>query len=532
MSDVCLFVEGTYPYVSGGVASWTHELVSRLSNLTFSIVYIGSRSDEPLFAKYKLPSNVNGIYDYFLFDEFHEGGGQSSFPDKELRPKAYDAFVNLHSILHSQTGDGVYAKMISMKSDDIKKFIRSIEVLFPMDQISRPLFKSLSSRGVWKVILNEYEKLGFQIPFIDFFYTWRAAHIPIFRILSARYPKARVYHSLCTGYAGLAASQASISHRVPLILTEHGIYSHERAVEISDANWLTQPSEKISTDDASDQFKRWWIDLFRNMSRITYALSSEIITLYEGNRQRELFDGADSAKTKIIVNGISGKFSRLRVSREKWKHTDYGKKNFTVGFFGRVVSIKDIKTLIKSMRVLKDNAVNVKCFIVGPTTDEIKYVSECQELVRFLELQDIIEFKNEMKATEFYPMIDCLVLTSISEAQPLVVLEANAAGVPVVSTHVGSCPELLQGRNEEDRLLGPSGIITPIGDPDFFADSLIRIMSEPGLWEKMSEAGMKRVSAYYNETAIWSQYRLIYREYLSGLQSGVSSKVGGSKWLE
>ena len=56
---------------------------------------------------------------------------------------------------------------------------------------------------------------------------------------------------------------------------------------------------------------------------------------------------------------------------------------------------------------------------------------------------------------EYYRKIDLLVLTSISEAQPLVILEANCAGIPVVASDVGSCRELIEGRTHNDRLIGP-----------------------------------------------------------------------------
>ena len=48
-----------------------------------------------------------------------------------------------------------------------------------------------------------------------------------------------------------------------------------------------------------------------------------------------------------------------------------------------------------------------------------------------------------MDVKQIYPRIDVLVLTSISEGLPLVILEAAAAGVPLVSTDVGACRELL-----------------------------------------------------------------------------------------
>ena len=61
--------------------------------------------------------------------------------------------------------------------------------------------------------------------------------------------------------------------------------------------------------------------------------------------------------------------------------------------------------------------------------------------------------------------LDVVVLTSLSEGQPLVILEAYAAGLPVVATYVGACRELIEGGDEADRALGPSGIVTRVANP-------------------------------------------------------------------
>ena len=56
-------------------------------------------------------------------------------------------------------------------------------------------------------------------------------------------------------------------------------------------------------------------------------------------------------------------------------------------------------------------------------------------------------------------VIAALALTSISEAQPLVILEAGAAGVPTVATDVGACREMIEGPQSEVPPLGPGGAI-------------------------------------------------------------------------
>ncbi len=129
--------------------------------------------------------------------------------------------------------------------------------------------------------------------------------------------------------------------------------------------------------------------------------------------------------------------------------------------------------------------------------------------------------------TEYYSRIDLLVLTSISEAQPLVILEAGCAGIPTVASDVGSCRELLEGRTKEDRDLGPSGIVTRVSDPTKTAEAIVAILSNDERRLTMARAAWQRVEAYYNETDLNRDYLGLYREYCDAadVQATVAEKV-------
>src|ERR1700730_2573734 len=68
VTDICLLVEGAYPYVTGGVSNWLHELVRNLPNLTFAVVHIGARPDAERKMLYQMPSNVLEFHEIFLHD--------------------------------------------------------------------------------------------------------------------------------------------------------------------------------------------------------------------------------------------------------------------------------------------------------------------------------------------------------------------------------------------------------------------------------------------------------------------------------
>ena len=83
------------------------------------------------------------------------------------------------------------------------------------------------------------------------------------------------------------------------------------------------------------------------------------------------------------------------------------------------------------------------------------------------------------------------------ENQPLVILEASCAGIPVVATDVGACKEMLLGRTGADQALGPSGIITPVASPEITGKSLVRLAQDSALGTAMGRSGIARVERFY-----------------------------------
>ena len=105
----------------------------------------------------------------------------------------------------------------------------------------------LNSQAAWELCLRSYERLCPHVSFLDYFWTWRTLLLGVCSVLLAPMVPARVYHPLCTGYAGLYAARAHIETGRPVLLTEHGIYTNERRIEIAMADWLEErPAAEMS----------------------------------------------------------------------------------------------------------------------------------------------------------------------------------------------------------------------------------------------------------------------------------------------
>ena len=139
-------------------------------------------------------------------------------------------------------------------------------------------------------------------------------------------------------------------------------------------------------------------------------------------------------------------------------------RRMRVGFVGRVVPIKDLVTFVRACDVAL-GSVDLDVRVIGPMEEDPGYAARCRQLVSRLGRSSSIQFVGPMPPARIYGDLDLVVLTSFSEGQPLVILEAYAWGVPVVATDVGACREMIEGRSDEDRRIGPSGIVTRVAAP-------------------------------------------------------------------
>ena len=491
LADVCLILEGTYPFVTGGVSSWTHQLITNLPEIRFHL-YCLIAEREPGPWRFPRPDNVVGVTTLSLGGaaEVLEGEGRMLESEEEK------ALIGMLRSFHTSLLGGH------------PEAFRTLFERFRQTGFSPELFRTLSAgRQAWSLIGEFYQSQFAHESFIDFFWMWRTTHLPLFALLSAPLPQARLYHSLASGYAGMLGVMGKLAYDRPFVLTEHGLYTRERKIEIALAQWIGKNQEDEATvRPIRETVKGFWMRIFEQLGRIVYHYSDTIVTLFEGNRSLQIRDGADPERTRVIPNGIA---IGERTVRAPVPRDPDGER--VVGFIGRVVPIKDVKTFIQACRLVVDQYPRVRILVMGPLDQDPEYARECQNLVELLEISDKVTFMGSVRVDDYLPSLDLLVLTSLSEAQPLVIMEGAVYEVPTVATRVGACDELINGRLREDRLLGPGGIVTSVGNPEETALAIIRILRDEDLRRRMGRAARIRMERFYREEAVFAAYREIYR---------------------
>ncbi|MEE3388950.1 MULTISPECIES: GT4 family glycosyltransferase PelF [unclassified Alcanivorax] len=494
-ADICLLLEGTFPYVSGGVSSWVNQIIRGFPEYTFACCFVGSRPEDYGDMKYTLPDNVVHLEVHYLHD-FQRGAEKKP---KKGDAEAFERLRRLHELMrtgrHSREREALLGEALDGLGDGCC--------------YSEDAF--LHSRASWDFISDAYRKYSRDPSFVDYFWTVRIMHSPLWVLndIASNLIPARMYHTISTGYAGFLGAMLKRRTGKPLLLSEHGIYTKERKIDLFQSEWISDNRGLVEKNNAEmAYFREKWVNFFTELGRECYQSSDRIVALYERNRQRQVEDGAPAERTLNIPNGIDlPRMEKVRAARgEGIPHT--------ACLIGRVVPIKDVKTFLRAMRTLVNEIPDAKGWIAGPEDEDKDYAAECRALVSSLGLEKNVEFLGFQKIDELLPKVGVIVLSSISEALPLVLLEGFAAGVPAVSTDVGSCRQLIEGLDEEDRAFGKAGSVVGIADPEALGKAVAHLLKNPDTWHQAQQAGIRRVENLYTQQQMFASYRALYQGLL------------------
>jgi len=179
-----------------------------------------------------------------------------------------------------------------------------------------------------------------------------------------------------------------------------------------------------------------------------------------------------------------------------------------VGFVGQIVPRKGVTTLIRAMSAIATAVPEALLVIVGcPPPDETAYDNECRRLVAELGLGDRVRFMGYRRdVPAFMRTFDVFALPTRSEPFGKVVIEAMAAGCPVVATRVGGIPEIVTNPD-----LGT--LIAP-DDPTALADAVIAYLTQPGRRADVARNGVASVRARFGMAAMLNNLQALYDDVL------------------
>ena len=224
-ADIALLLEGTFPYVSGGVSSWVNQMIRAYPDYRFAIVFLGSRRDDYTTFKYELPANVVHFEEHFLYDDI------TSTERPPPRQGNEEAF-RLASQLHEKFVPGC------PRHEALDAFKEVAHAMLPGGKLNLDDF--LHSERSWEIICDRYRRFCTDPSFVDYFWTVRIMHTPLWMLanVAQNLIPVRALHAVSTGYAGFLGALLHQTRGTPLILSEHGIYTKERKIDLFKSEWI------------------------------------------------------------------------------------------------------------------------------------------------------------------------------------------------------------------------------------------------------------------------------------------------------
>lgn len=274
-------------------------------------------------------------------------------------------------------------------------------------------------------------------------------------------------------------------HKIDVVHTHSGCW-HKAAI----AGFWGGVKNIIYTDHGRlypDNWKLIFLDKLYSPITTHILCVSEALSEYMVNEV-----GVPKSKVKCIINGIDeNRFALIRQHQKK--HANH------IGIIARLAAVKDISNLIYAIKLLRDRGSDALLTIAGDGPEREKL----ERLTDSLGIADSVNFLGFRRDIDnVLTKIDLFVLCSLSEGTSLTLLEAMAAGKPVVVTNVGGNPAIVKD--------GVNGFLVSPGDPSALADALHRLIGDRDLREQMSAANIHIIQKHYSLKKMVSAYETLY----------------------
>lgn len=485
---VMMITEGTYPYHWGGVSTWCHLLLNDLPNVDFTLISLVS--DPVAKLQFKLPASVVEFRSIPMWGvrEILETRPALRGTDLWMRKwRTADRTVEYEFI------PVFWAFLKELFADQgnpyhLATLVHSMHRFF----LDYDFDKAMRSQLVWDCFVDvaqtrfppsaaEHGYAGERFTLTDLSTCFHWLYHWLFP-LAAPLPKVDVVHAAMAGVCTLVATAVKLEHGAAFMLTEHGIYLRER--------YLAE-----AATSASLFCKLFSLGFARRMTELSYALADQIAPCCDFNQRWELRNGATPGQLKTIYYGVD---SVVFTPEAK----PAGEPPVVV-WVGRIDPLKDLFTLIRSAAVVHAARPEIEFRLFGsaPPGNEA-YYEKCLELRRDLGLEQTVTFAGfRSNPAGAFNQGDVVVLSSVSEAFPFVILEAMLCEKPVVATAVGGVPEQIKG----------CGIVVEPRNYQAMAEAILTLINDPELSRALGVAARKKAEQEYSVRQSAQAHEAAYR---------------------
>lgn len=219
--------------------------------------------------------------------------------------------------------------------------------------------------------------------------------------------------------------------------------------------------------------------------RVIFRFASVIVVKAECMKVPLIRSGCPRHKLVTVTNGVD--LERFGLARSYSREPVGVDKTATILYVGRLESVKGISTLLKAYAQIYREFTDSRLLLVGDGND----ARRLREVVADMHLGAAVHFcgwVHQSEVPKYFQAADIFVLPSLFEGCPNVLLEAMAAGLPIVASAVGGVPELVRD--------GTEGFLVLPGDVETLADRLKSLLTDEGLRKEMSNNSRKRATEF------------------------------------
>ena len=247
-----------------------------------------------------------------------------------------------------------------------------------------------------------------------------------------------------------------------------------------------------------------WLD------NMTTHLTDEIVAISEDTRRSLIRQGISSRKVRVIRNGIRVDIDANGKNVE-WARAALGIKGvgLVVGTVARLCPVKGQREFILAAGQVRNKFPDATFMIVGEDLEfDGNYRAELERLSERLGLDGYVQFVGFRRdASRLMHAFDLFVLPSWIEGLPVTILEAMAAGKPVIATPVGGVAELVVD--------GETGLLVPPRDPERLAQTITAMLQTPVVARRMGSKGFERVRQQFSQGEMVGQVMGLYEKVCS-----------------
>ncbi len=257
-------------------------------------------------------------------------------------------------------------------------------------------------------------------------------------------------------------------------------------------------------------FPPWKSRLFRRVEALLARITTRLITLSPALKEELVALGvAPPERIAVVPLGLELERHLACETKRGAFRGEQGIDEGTrlVGIVGRLVPIKNHALFLEGAKALLEHPEGgvsppVRFIVVGD--GELR--GELEAMARAYGLGEKVSFTGWREDTDaIYADLDAVALTSDNEGTPVSLIEAMAAGVPVVATRVGGAADLLESSGEE-----PPGILIPPREPGALAEAFLRVLSDRERARAMGSRGRELVRERYTVERLTGDLAALY----------------------